>query len=102
MMLCKADFDEIFSCGQKRTDAAKSASGPAYPGNACLARWEDDGGRVLPYPSRGRAQVARRVQRPLPVSHPMRAGLALATMPVAAAYGAAWTMLSTYHRMTRS
>lgn len=102
MMLCKADFDEIFSSGQERTDAARPESGPASPGAACLARWEDDGGSVLPNPSRGRARVARRDHRPLPVTHPMGTGMALATMPAAAAYGAAWTMLSTYHQMTRS
>ena len=102
MMLCKADFDEIFSSGQKRTDAAKPASGPAHPDNECLARWEDDGGRVLPNPSRRRARAARRDEWPLQVSHPVRTGMALATMPAAAAYGAAWTMFSAYHQMTRS
>ncbi len=96
MMLCKADFDEIFDPGQERTDAARPASGPAHPDKACLARWEDDGGRVLP------ARIAQRDQRSLPVSDQMRIGMALATMPAAAAYGAAWTMRSTYHQMTRS
>ncbi len=102
MMLCNADFDEIFASAQQRADHMRPAASFPSPGAACLARWEDDGGRTLPHLSRGKAHAARRDRGQISASHPMRVGMALATMPAAAAYGAAWTMLSTYDRMTRS
>lgn len=43
MMICKADFEELFpELFQTRADAGRVSD----PTLRCLARWEEDGGRV--------------------------------------------------------
>lgn len=99
MMICKADFEELFP------DLFQPEPNPdtprmAKPANArCIARWEDDGGRSLPARQRGRMEFGRISQRGSNIPELARAGAMGATMPVAAALAAAWTMLSAYGPM---
>ncbi|MBN8189995.1 hypothetical protein JF540_25245 [Salipiger thiooxidans] len=62
MMICKADFEELFPELFRPSDMERSV---ADPGAKCLARWEDDGGRttstnIIPLPHRRRMQETRR------------------------------------------
>lgn len=62
MMLCKADFEELFQDLFRPKDMVSSV---AEPSAKCLARWEDDGGRttsanIIPLPHRRPIQEARR------------------------------------------
>lgn len=101
MMLCKADFEEIFPelFKPNQFHLAEKPVGVTRP--ACIARWEDDGGRLCKQLHRHDAPVARTASDGYAIPDPMRTSFALATMPVAAAYGAAWTMISGFDRMTR-
>lgn len=75
MMICKADFDELFPSLQRyRRDHAPCADDvqDAAPSRPDESAWE--------------------------VPDPVRAGFALAAMPAAAAYGAAWAMGGVYDR----
>ncbi len=101
MMLCKADFEELFPETFKLNQCHVAPIVAGDPGPACLARWEDDGGRPSGQPRRRDAPVVRPARHGYAVSDPMMTGLALATMPAAAAYGAAWTMLSGFGQTTR-
>lgn len=61
MMICKADFEELFPDLFRPTDIEPSA---AKPSARCLERWEDDGGRTtsgnsIPLPRRRPIQEAR-------------------------------------------
>ncbi len=88
MMICKSDFEDLF---------------PEIfqPDETCIARWEDDGGRTKRVPQVG--PTSGSVQTSLGDSghQPARAGEVFTTMPAAAAYGAAWVMLTTYDHLTR-
>ncbi len=62
MMICKADFEELFPELFRPSDMERSV---AEPSAKCLARWEDDGGRttstnIIPLPHRRPMQEARR------------------------------------------
>ena len=62
MMICKADFEELFPELFRPSDMVRSV---AEPSAKCLARWEDDGGRttsanIIPMPHRRPIQEARR------------------------------------------
>ena len=61
MMICKADFEELFPELFRPSDMERSV---AEPGAKCLARWEDDDGRttstnIIPLPHRRRMQETR-------------------------------------------
>ncbi len=61
MMICKADFEELFPELFRPSDLERSV---AEPGAKCLARWEDDGGRttstnIIPLPHRRSIQEVR-------------------------------------------
>lgn len=46
MMICKADFEELFpECFTSQIQIRRET---AAPSQACIARWEDDGGRFGP------------------------------------------------------
>lgn len=62
MMVCKADFEELFPELFRPSDMERSV---AEPSGKCLTRWEDDGGRttsanIIPLPHRRPIQEARR------------------------------------------
>jgi hypothetical protein len=109
MMICKADFDELFPCARQQAPSAgetqapeqKLTQKPASPSAACLARWEDDGGADDGVPGRIRPKARRPVSRAAVRSDPMEAGFMLASMPAVAAYGAAMTMLASLAMMPK-
>lgn len=62
MMICKADFEELYPELFRPSDMERSV---AEPRAKCLARWENDGGRttstnIIPLPHRRPIQEARR------------------------------------------
>ena len=62
MMVCKADFEELFPELLRLRDMERLV---AEPSAKCLARWEDDGGRttstnIIPLPHCRPMQEARR------------------------------------------
>ncbi len=101
MMLCDADFDEIFAPEIRPRPPvpapAAMARLPQRPEPGSLARWEDDGGRVSPAP---RSHAAPRLVYPANHGYrtagPALAGMALAMVPAVAAYGAASAVLARY------
>lgn len=101
MMLCKADFEEIFPELFKPTKCALAETSVAANHPACIARWEDEGGRISDKMRHRSAPVSGTAGYGYAVPDPMGMAFALATMPVAAAYGAAWTMLSSFDRMAK-
>ena len=101
MMICDADFDELFSPMDETMRRAAPFPGVLSPGTACIARWEDDGGRTPAGQEPGKPATVRTGRSISRKPDPTTAGLALAMMPAAAAYGAAWSALVTYDRMTR-
>ena len=62
MMLCKADFEELFPELFPRENQATLSPAPSAD---CVARWEDDGGTVAPSPSRRFAIPAAQWAPPL-------------------------------------
>lgn len=102
MMICKADFDELFpSLAATRPRAEDST--PPRPSAGCITRWEDDGGRTPPaaQPRRSPARVAYPAGYGFRAADPARAGLALAMMPAVAAYGVASAMFAAYTALNR-
>ncbi|MCB1311449.1 MAG: hypothetical protein KDK29_05970 [Sedimentitalea sp.] len=96
MMICKADFEELFPHLFK-PEPAPAAPQMAKPASSeCIARREDDSGPSLPAGRLGRTAHGRRSQRGSGMPAVARPG----TMPAAEAYAAAWTMLSAYGKMT--
>lgn len=101
MMICKADFEELFPDLFQPEPATTANQMTKLPSVECLARWEDDGGRSWPATTRS-DQVASARMLPhgsdLPVIS--RTDAIVAGVPVAAAYAAVWSMLSAYGRVT--
>lgn len=102
MMICDADFDELFSPMDEPLRRAVPAVGLLSPSTACIARWEDDGGRTLARPERRTPATVRTGRSFSRKPDPTTAGLALVMMPAATAYDAAWNMMVAYGRMTRA
>lgn len=102
MMICDADFDELFSPMDETVRRAVPAAGLLSPTTACIARWEDDGGRTLARQDRGTPATVRTGRSISRSPDPTTAGLALTMMPAAAAYDAAWSVLAAYGRMTQA
>lgn len=97
MMISKADFEELFPHLFKPEPAAVPRQMATPPRANCIARWEDDGGLNEPS-ARPRRAAGRRSQYVSDMPRLARAGAMAATMPAAAAYAAAWSMLSGYGR----
>lgn len=101
MMLCKADFEEIFPKLFKPNQRPLAETPAAANSPACIARWEDDGGRLSDKMRRRDAPVFQTAGDGYAVPDPISTSFALATIPVAAAYGTAWTMLSSFDQMAK-
>ncbi|SMX48783.1 hypothetical protein [Maliponia aquimaris] len=117
MMICKADFEELFPHLFQPDPAPAPAPAPALaPASRrmarsasveCLARWENEGGTVQPATGQPRTAAGRRPQYGSDMSALARmpalarASAMAATMPGAASYSAALSMLSAYGQMTR-
>lgn len=99
MMICKADFEDLFPDQFRPEPAPVTYQSAKSAAAECIARWEDDGGRSLPAPRRARTASARIAQHGSDMPAFARAGAMAATMPVAAAYASAWTMLSAFGRV---
>lgn len=102
MMICKADFDEIFPETLPPARRAVEPKAAAGPGPAAIARWEDDGGALRRPLPRREARVPRTARDSYPVADPMWRNVALVTTLATASYGAAWTMLSRFGGRARS
>ena len=48
MMLSKTDFEEVFPHLFKPNNALLARDPTGVSGQACIARWEDDGGAIRP------------------------------------------------------
>lgn len=48
MMICNADFEELFPALFRPAPVSASAMPQPAPNASCIARWEDDGGRIAP------------------------------------------------------
>lgn len=99
MMICNADFEELFpDLFQTEPDpAVQQVAGE--PSVECIARWEDDGGRHLG--PRAPLRCSAAVQRPaFDMERLARAGAIAAAAPAIATLVAAQTMLSAYGEMT--
>lgn len=79
MTICNADFEAKFPApfGPKRPAAAARAPGPIV---ACIARWEDDGGRTPAKPAR-RAPPAQASSRPAAAAPELIMGARWRTRP---------------------
>ncbi|GKY89872.1 hypothetical protein STA1M1_37410 [Sinisalibacter aestuarii] len=98
MMLSNADFEEIFPDLFRPERRALVSQSVRAASPACIARWEDDGGRLCDRTqshdvSDRRREVGYAVHDPVETRH------ALETLPVAAALGAAWMMLASFGRV---
>ena len=97
MMLCAADFDELFPPTSK-PDASCVHGSPPPPSAPRIAWWKDDS-RL--WPAGDGMPVHRAAFSGYELADPRAVGLAFALMPVAAAYGAASAMLATVSGMSR-
>lgn len=95
MMICAADFAKQAPALSPPKQRGVAAATPTSPSEACIARWEDDGGRICTDASHRTSANARPMHDHDRISGPTGADIAFATMPAAAAYGAAWVMLAT-------
>lgn len=103
MMICKADFEELFPTmtkAKRRGAFPYSAGSPSK--KACIDRWEDDGGRTLRIPQqRRRTGAVAQLAKPDDGTTPdlAEAGMALAMIPAVAVYGAASAVLATQGKL---
>jgi hypothetical protein len=79
MMICDADFNELFATPSRPERPDWNAAKPGSPSPASLTRWENEGGRPGgdPRPQSGLPDRPRDA-----VHDPIRATLALAMIPV--------------------
>ena len=99
MMICKADFEELFPhifAPDSRPSVAPGSG--VKPGVASIARWEDDGGRTLAPQPRQLVQAAKPRQIGYKARNPERIGATLAMLPVSAAVGTAFSMMEAWGR----
>jgi|GEM_PF-6247695 len=93
MMICNADFDELFP------DLFPPEHVPAVepiakaPSAECIAHWEDDGGGHLPPAPPVRFAPVRHPAFGYDIERMVMAGAIAATAPVVATYAAAGAML---------
>lgn len=101
MMICKADFEDLFPHLFQPQPAPVPARAAKPQALACIARWENEGGRTGPVPQDRSPPDQAPASRSDASTPPAGAGKGFSTMPAAAAYAAAWAMLATYDRMKR-
>ena len=101
MMLCKADFEDIFPDLFKPNHCALTETPVAANSRECIARWEDEGGRLDDDARHPNAPVYQTKCDGYAGRDPMNNSFALATLPAAVAYGAALTMLSNFDRLAK-
>ena len=99
MMICKADFEELFPDLFKPEPAPSARPIDGLPIPESIAhRADDDGGRSKP-PNRPCNTVSGcRAHSSNAMQQPVRVGAMAATMPVALVFAVAWNMLSAYAR----
>lgn len=89
MMICKADFEELFPHLFTR-EAQPKIETTLVPTDACIARWYDDGGSIDTRPQQKIVhKTEKRLKRePLPCA--MLPALVLAPFLAASAYWSLW------------
>ena len=102
MMICDADFDELFPNlkSPERQDVPAHRAGA--PSEASIARREDDRGKAPRFASRHDSARARREDQGYGLPDPAWAGIAIAMMPTMAAYGATSAMIAAYGKMAET
>ncbi|MBT52721.1 MAG: hypothetical protein CMF72_04845 [Mameliella sp.] len=98
-MICNADFDDLFPALFQPEHVPAVQPTAKAPSAACIARWEDDGGRHLPTAPQVRAAPPRRPAFGSDIERMVMAGAIAATAPAVATYAAASAMLSAYDTM---
>lgn len=98
MMICDADFEELFPDLFQPEPAPGMQPIAKGPSAECIARWEDDGG--LPGAPRERTAPVRSPVFAYDMDGFSRAGAIAAVAPANAAYAAIRTMFSAYDEMT--
>lgn len=98
MMICDADFEELFPDLFQPEPAPVMQPAAKAPTAECFARWEDDGG--LPRAPRERTAPVRGPVSAYDMDGFARAGAIAAVAPAIAAFAAASTLFSAYDEMT--
>lgn len=99
MMLCKADFEQLFPESFAPEQMIETETFDLGPSAACIARWEDDGGLTLAEFASDQPPARTSSRLAIAMSDPTRAGLAFVATSAAATYGVAWSLLATYDQM---
>lgn len=100
MMICDADFEELFPNLFQPEHADTVQPTAKAPSAECIARWEDDGGQHGAPAPQGRTSPVRRPAFGYGMGRMATAGAIAATAPAVATYAAASAMLSAYDHMT--
>lgn len=100
MMICAADFEELFP-DLFQPEHVHAATGRAKaPSAECIARWEDDGGKHVPSAPRGRTASVSRPAFDYQIARTTSASAIAATAPAVATRAAAKAVLSTVDHIT--
>lgn len=102
MMICKADFEELFPATFKPKLRSSTVLALPEPAPACIARWEDDGGRTTPVTVRPGLRSVHPSHYGSRMAAPARTGIAVSMFPAMAAYGATAAMLSTFAKLAEA
>lgn len=101
MMICRADFEELFPECFASDTPKRGETKPVGPSDTCMARWEDDGGRI----AQGLvSSKAANLRRPFADSKVPNAKIAIMRGAMASnlfMYGAIWATLAGFGLPTR-
>ena len=99
MMICDADFEELFGPSFRKSRQKAPARKPDAPSKPTVACSKDDVGKTPAASPRSKAVIARPTHRGNGSADPAQAAMAAAMMPSMAAYGVTLAALSSYERM---
>ncbi|MBK0328411.1 hypothetical protein I5535_14065 [Rhodobacteraceae bacterium F11138] len=100
MMICAADFEELFPDLFAPEPAFVVRPAANAPSAECIARWEDDGGSHAEIAPSRRNAPARSPASKYDIERMATAGAIAATAPAVATYAAASALFSAYDHMT--
>lgn len=100
MMICAADFEELFPDLFQPATASAAQPKAKAPSTECIARWEDDGGLHIQAAPPPRSAPVRSPTSDYGIARMTTAGAIAATAPAVATYAAASALFSAYDHMT--